>query len=284
MTAYPPIIGLTLNYRDASRTLRCIQSLLDEGAAHVLVWDNSNDGGASAAALFQGLSGNSRVSVEISSTNLGFAAGVNRGIEWIKANFEQAWVLLLNNDARLLPGAIPCLAKTLVQHERAVIAYRNVDHAGHVLGTVYYQRHTGLLTARPIPGSFPYASGCCQLIAVERIPAPIFDEAFFMYGEDWAQGWELGESRMVHVAQTLVVHEGSASSNLGSEFYETLIATGHWILAQRISQSKFDKLILVAGRLLMLSSRAVLRCVRYHSSIPLKAFFDAWRFVRERSR
>ena len=38
-----PIIGLTLNFRDANRTRRCVESLLSNGAEHVVVWDNSDD-------------------------------------------------------------------------------------------------------------------------------------------------------------------------------------------------------------------------------------------------
>ena len=47
----PEVIGLILNYRDATRTVRCIASLLDDGISHILVWDNSGDDGASANTL-----------------------------------------------------------------------------------------------------------------------------------------------------------------------------------------------------------------------------------------
>ncbi len=272
MKEYRPIIGLTLNYRDANRTIRCIDSMLSEGVSHVLIWDNSEDNGTSGATLSSNLSGDPKVSVKVSPTNLGFAAGVNRGIEWIMARFDQAWVLLLNNDARLLPGAIFSLSEALSRHSQAVIAYPKINHAGRILGTVYYQRHTGLLTTRPLPGSFPYASGCCQLIAVERCESPIFDEDFFMYGEDWAQGWTLGEKQIAHVPQPLVVHEGSASSGLGSEFYEMCILIGHWILSGKISQSYYGRVFTFLGHYITLAGRAILRSVRYQSITPLCAF------------
>jgi GT2 family glycosyltransferase len=95
------IVGLTLNYRDAERTSRCIASLLADGAAAVLVWDNSEDDGVSARELDQRWAREPRVIVELSARNLGFAAGVNRGIEAILARWPQAWVMLLNNDAVL---------------------------------------------------------------------------------------------------------------------------------------------------------------------------------------
>lgn len=45
------IIGLTLNYRDSERTTRCVESLLENGVASVLVWDNSDDRVASVKVV-----------------------------------------------------------------------------------------------------------------------------------------------------------------------------------------------------------------------------------------
>ncbi len=282
MTSHPPIIGLTLNYRDASRTLTCVRSLLDEGAAHVLVWDNSGDGGASADALSESLNQDSRVGIERSPANLGFAAGVNRGMERIARRFGTSWVLLINNDARLLHGAIEALAGALTRHERAVIAYPDIDHAGHVIGTVHYQRHAGLLTHKPLPGSFTYASGCCLLIAPERTGPALFDEDFFMYGEDWMLGWKLGERKMEHVSQVLVFHEGSAGSGLGSEFYETHMVAAHWTLARKLARTPRDRVLLMTARLFTLTMRALLRAFRYRSIVPLRALREGWRIARSR--
>ena len=283
MTSHPPIIGLTLNYRDVSRTITCVRSLLDEGAAHVLIWDNSEDGGASADALSESLNQDSRVGIERSPANLGFAAGVNRGMEWIARRFGTSWVLLINNDARLLPGAIEALAGTLTRKNQAVIAYPNIDHSGDVIGTVYYQRHTGLLTQRPLPGSFPYASGCCLLIAPERINQPLFDEDLFMYGEDWVSGWKLGAQGMAHVPKTLVFHEGSTSSGLGSEFYETHMVAAHWTLARKLARTPRDRALMMTARLFTLTARAFLRAFRYRSIVPLRALREGWRIARGRS-
>ncbi|TSE27975.1 Glycosyl transferase family 2 [Tepidimonas thermarum] len=217
-----PLIGLTLNYRDAARTSRCVASLLADGADGVLVWDNSADGGRSAQALCQHWVHEPRVHIEVSTRNLGFSAGVNRGIDAALARWPQAWVLLINNDATLHRGALQTLAQALNAQPQAVVAYPRVDHDGQVIGTVYYQRLFALLRFdRAWPGSFSYPSGSALLIAPERIRPPLFDEDFFMYGEDVMLGWRLGASRMAHVPQVLAWHEGSASSRNGSWFYET---------------------------------------------------------------
>lgn len=279
MTQSRAIIGLTLNYRDATRTAICVHSLLGEGATHVLVWDNSEDSGSSGQALQAALADEPRVTLEVSPFNLGFAAGVNRGMEWIRRHFPGAWVLLLNNDARLLPGAVAALSAALKQYPQAKLAYPNIDHGGAVKGTVYYQRWFGLLSTRPMPGSFAYPSGCALLLAPERFDRPVFDEDFFMYGEDWLLGWNLRVPpvAMIHVAQTFVYHEGSASSGIGSSFYETRLVASHLMLARKLAHSSAEYGALVLGRVLMLSTRAIVRAQRYRSTIPLRALAAGWR-------
>ena len=269
MNTSPPIIGLTLNYRDSERTLRCVYSLLREGVDHVLIFDNSEDNGVSLRSLSKTLAGETRVSFKISPNNLGFAAGVNKGVEWITSHFSTPWVLLLNNDACLLPGAIPPLVQALVEHTEAVISYPNINHAGQILGTTYYQRYTGLLSSRPLPDSFPFASGCCQLIATDRSGDVIFDEDFFMYGEDCIQGWKLGRAGMAHVEKTLVFHEGSASSEQGSEFYETQTIKAHINIAKIITRGKLDSIIMLSFRGLILGMRAIKRAARNRNMTPI---------------
>ncbi len=281
-----PIIGLTLNYRDAARTDRCVRSLLDDGVAHVLVWDNSEDEGVSAHALREllGGEGKDRVTIEISPTNLGFAAGVNHSLTWIAVRFPGSWALLINNDAVLLPGGLSALCQALSKTPAAVIAYPTIDHSGRLISTAYYQRHLGLITTKSLPGSIPYASGCCLLIAPERIPAPLFEEDFFMYGEDVELGYRLGMQRMVQVPSVWVRHEGSASSGMGSPFYEARMVAGHWLLAHKLAKNRFDLGLLYLGRVIALMLRACVRAWRYRSSMPLKAYPEGWRIAHPRAR
>ena len=267
------MIGLLLNYRDAPRSIRCIQSLLDEGAVAVVVWDNSADGGASARAVGLAYADEPRVDIVVSPTNLGFAAGVNRALAHGRALYPQGWVLLINNDARLLSGGLTALADELNSHPDATLAYPTVDHAGRVLGTAWCHRITGALAWRPHPGYFPYASGCCQLLAVDRLPLPLYDEDFFMYGEDCELGWRLGRkpNAMRHVDQVLVTHDGAASSGLGSAFYESHMVAAHLLLARKLSKNPLDRALLYAARSAMLVMRCLVRTLRYRSSVPLRA-------------
>jgi len=274
-----PIIGLTLNFRDAIRTQRSVESLLSNGAEHVVVWDNSDDEGASASNLVEQLAEREKVTLLVSPVNLGFAAAVNRGIDWIKAQFGDVWVALINNDAFFLPGALEKLADALCREPDAMVAFPDIDHGGKVIGAVYYQRWLGLLTQKPIPGSALYVSGCALLIAPERNCSTLFDESFFMYGEDMALGWQQANNNhwCVHVPGVWVLHEGSASSGMGSEFYETRMVAAHFLLAHVLAKGVVQYMLMVLGRFLALSGRAVLRAWRYRNDLPLRALCLGWR-------
>ncbi len=275
-----PIVGLTLNYRDAERTSRCIGSLLDDGALAVFVWDNSADDGMSAQALRARWQNEPRVIIEESAANLGFAAGVNRGMDMILGRWPTAWIMLINNDACVFPGALQTLAAALETQPQAVVAYPRIDHGGQISGTIFYQRHFALLSFdKPWPGSFPYPSGCALLIAPERVELPLYDEDFFMYGEDVLLGWRLGPARLAHVPQVIVWHEGSASSRNGSTFYERHLVAGHLRLAKKLARTGTEAFILLGCRIMSLSLRGLWRSVHFRSFIPLRALGEGWLLV-----
>ncbi|MHB8347818.1 MAG: glycosyltransferase [Acidiferrobacterales bacterium] len=282
MVTSPPVIGLTLNFRDAARTHDCVQSLLADGACHVLVWDNSEDSGASAVALRTALGAEKRVSIAISPANLGFAAGVNRGIDWIVQQHRGAWILLINNDAYLLPGALVALRDALTHSTAARFAYPDIDQGGQVTGTVYYQRWFGLLLKHPLPGCDAHASGCCLLLDPERTGSTIFDEDFFMYGEDAELGCRMSRlpGALLHVPGTWVRHKGPVSGRRGSPFYEGRMVAAHLILARKLARNPVAATGMLLGRALMLPTRALVRALRQHSTIPLRALAQGWRLAR----
>lgn len=277
----PARVGLLLNYRDAARSIRCIASLLAQRVDAVVVVDNSADQAISAALLLSHFADEPRVIVDISARNLGFAGGVNRGITLCRMQYPGCRVLLINNDALLLEGALVKLGAALDSSPSSVLAFADINQHGHVCGPAYYQRLTGLLTLRPTPGSFMHASGCCLLIDTSRHQKPLFDEDFFMYGEDCELGWRLGSSAgsMVYVEETLVYHEGTASSGLGSKFYEERMVAAHWLLARKLASGVLDKWLLYLFRSLTLTARGVLRAARFRSVVPLKALWAGWKLA-----
>ncbi|HEX7816102.1 glycosyltransferase [Dyella sp.] len=272
------VVGLLLNYRDASRSAACIASLLAEGVDHVLVWDNSADDAASAADLAARFLHDARVAIEISATNLGFAAGVNRGLAACRRRYGISSVLLINNDARLISGSLAYWRAQAMLHPDAVLLSADTLHAATRVGLMYYQRWLALQFRQPRWGAFPYASGSCLWIQPHHAQGPLFDEAFFMYGEDCELGWRLrGAGGRVHIPQLLVEHEGSASSGLGSPFYEERMVAAHVLLAAKLADNAWQHAIFLALRLVTLPARALWRAWRHRSTVPLRALVTGWR-------
>ena len=279
-------VGLLLNYRDALRSVSSVRSLMANGAVGVVVWDNSADQGHSRAELLSEMEGDERIHVHISPTNLGFSAGVNRGLELCAQLYPGSRVLLINNDARLLPGGLEALVNVLEKHPESRIAFPAISHSGVVGGLSYYHKLTGILSGKPHPGCFPYASGCCMLLATDRLEVPLFDEEFFMYGEDAELGWRLHDKpgAMLFVDQVLVEHDGSASSGVGSAFYETHMVAAHLILVRKVSEKGAGRLVLYALRMPVLFMRACVRAKRFQSWVPLAALWHGIRLAFPRKQ
>jgi GT2 family glycosyltransferase len=266
-----PVTAVLINFRDAERTCKCVKSLLREQVDQVLVWDNSEDAGRSAAAVRAALREDARVHVEVCSANLGFAAGANRAIESARRDRPDNWILLINNDATLRKGALGKMTEVLGDQPQAQLVSPGISHAGIASGPLFYHRWTGLQFHRSRPGSFAFPTGCCLLMAPERIELPLFDEVFFMYGEDVALGARL--QSVTHLPEVLVDHDGSASSGLGSRFYEERLVAAHCLLARVLSRNAIEHLAMLLVRLPLLLARAMLRSLRFRSLLPLKALY-----------
>ncbi|MCF8083213.1 MAG: glycosyltransferase family 2 protein [Deltaproteobacteria bacterium] len=105
---------ITVNYKSAALTLAAVQSVLYSeslGPVHMVVVDNSEDE-KEAAKLQQGLP--PEVSLLVSPKNMGFGCACNLVFE----RFEGDLVLLLNPDARLLPGCLTHLQTVLLSSNR----------------------------------------------------------------------------------------------------------------------------------------------------------------------
>lgn len=276
------VVGLILNWRDPQRTSTCIHSLLNEAIDHVMVWDNSQDEGANYQSLTAAFHENARVSIVESPINLGFAAGINRALSLLSMKFQSPWVLVINNDAVLAKGGLEILRESLTQNSKAHLAYPRINHNGRILGTMYYHRLTGLLSDRPFLGAYAYASGCCFLLALDRLPLPLFDEEFFMYGEDWELGWRYRQTpeKLLHVPEMLVFHEGSSSSKLGSPFYESRLVAGHLLLTKKLTSKRLDCFLLLSCRIATLSLRAIIRSMRFRSLTPIRALWQGAAIAR----
>jgi N-acetylglucosaminyl-diphospho-decaprenol L-rhamnosyltransferase len=194
----------------------CVRSILGGGASSVVVVENGALGSA-AAALEELLRARPAPPVHIvrPGHNVGYGAGVNRGLAVLAGEATPAeWVLVSNPDLVVHPGALSALSSALGSRPAWAIvgprifsetgevypSVRNfpsfTDAAGHALLALLNPDNP--FTRRYNPGTpegdvvteAGWVSGSCFLArraALEELGG--FDEAYFMYAEDMDLCW-----------------------------------------------------------------------------------------------
>jgi len=121
MPGTPELSVVIVSYNTRDETVVCVRSLLDstELPIEVIVVDNGSvDGSAEALREVS-----DQVTVIEAGANLGFAKGVNLGAR----HASTPWVLLLNPDTVILPGAVDAI------HSFAVAAPEHGLYGGRTL-------------------------------------------------------------------------------------------------------------------------------------------------------
>jgi len=161
--------------------------------------------------------------------NLGFAGGVNRGLETVLP-LGAEWVLLVNNDTLVAADFLPALAQAAHSHpEYAILAPLIFYHAAPQRIWFSGQRRlAGTLLTRPLhnrrtdPAQWPdvvpvdFVSGCGMLIQRQVFDEiGRFDPAFFMYGEevDFCQRAQQTGFRLACVPAARMWHKVSLSAD-----------------------------------------------------------------------
>ena len=268
--------AITIHFRNPTLTARCIDSLLADGWEPVLVWDNSADGGTSCELLRARHAEDPRVLFVPNAHNLGFGAGMNAALAELGRRGYQGQVLLVNNDARVLPGMQAAMRQALSDTSTPTLLAPCVLQDGGEQGWLHYQPWLALITRHSIPGSFAYLSGCCLLVQRPDNASPLFDDSFFMYGEDVELSWRFRRQggRLVLMDRAWVEHEGSASSGQASDAYERFLVDSHRLLAWKLAGNTWSGWLMCVTKLPVLLLRALLRSLRYRSWVPLRALSE----------
>ena len=227
----PELAVVLVSHNDRERLLDALLSV--RGAAEVVVVDNASTDGTATVVR--------RAFPEVrllESPNEGYGAAANRGIAACSAPF----VLLLNSDVEVRPGALRALADYLASHSRAGLAGPRLENPDGTLqrscfaflGTVRLAvdktalgRWLGLWMGRwsvhhgpyDRPRTAPWVLGAALALRREAFEAVGgFDPAFFLYGEEvdlcyrlWQAGWEVH-----YTPEATVMHVGGSST--GSRF------------------------------------------------------------------
>ena len=206
-----PIAAVVVDH-DAGPLLEgCVRSLLDDGVTRVVVVENGRPGRVSGALA------DPAVTVLRPGRNLGYGAGINRGLA-VLAGADGAdgaeWVLVSNPDLLVHPGALSALRVVLEDRPAWAMVgpriyaddgevYPSVrrfpsflDAAGHALLALFNpeNRFTKRYNPGPPEGDVvveaAWISGSCFLArraALEELGG--FDEAYFMYAEEMDLCW-----------------------------------------------------------------------------------------------
>jgi len=207
--------------------------------------------------------------------NLGFAAGVNLALqEAVNAGFQH--FLLLNNDAVLTSGAGDIFAKAFIENPGSIISPA-IIWGENISKGYYYQKYLGLISVQPYfkgVGSIYYFTGC-TLGFDKKVLDTIgyLDETFFFFGEDleFCNRASKYNIPLILLNDKLVKHEGSKSAGVASFFYEYHLIRSHFLLGFKVIDNPFNILISLVCKFLILSLRALVRCIRYKSFIPIIA-------------
>ena len=234
-------------------------------------------------ALLEAFQNFTQVDVIGNKRNTGFAGGINLILRKMLQQPFDAY-LLLNNDT-LAPD-------DLVENLVAGIHHSSLDVAApQIYGYPekdilwskgnYYNNITGLITLKPlpiIPRTYYYLTGCCLMVKREVFKKiGLFDESFFMYGEDVEfchraekNGFSIGIAK-----DALLYHRINASSQNNSLFYEYHINRGHLILSEKLSHSRYEHMALLPLKLVTVGIRALVRTMRYRNLNALTGYFMA---------
>lgn len=224
------VSAVVVNLNARVLLLECVASLEAAlgrvgGPSEILVVDNGSHEGAPAAVR----AAHPRARLLEFAENRGFAAAANAGIEATGGE----WILLLNNDATLDPGAVIELLAAAADRPRvgALAAQMRFAADGRInsagfgvdkLG-VPFERHIGRLPeeAEQLPTTVFGASGGAALVRrtmAEEVGG--FDASFYLYFEDvdlaWRarmRGWEC-----LYVPAAVAYHHHSSTSRHGSPF------------------------------------------------------------------
>jgi GT2 family glycosyltransferase len=117
LESQPQVSIVILNWNTRDLTLQCLDSLkqtLGELSAQIIVVDNySSDGSADTIAALH-----PDVTLVRSGSNLGFARGNNLGFR----SAQGKYLVMLNSDTIVLPGAVQRLVQYLEEHPQIAVA------------------------------------------------------------------------------------------------------------------------------------------------------------------
>jgi GT2 family glycosyltransferase len=276
------VCAIVLDYRGVEKTAKCLLSLVGQGIQTAYVLDNSGTESSSrdlrqAIERIRLTDPGFSIVILSAGKNLGFGRGVNFVLRYDRGSESpHDYYLLLNNDAVAGPGlAAGMIAQFANDPAVALVAPRILsDDPGREFG-IWYHRYFGLLLSRPGRGRFHYFTGCCLLFRKELVTeSGVFDESFFMYGEDVELGWRISRQgkKMACASDVFARHDLGPSVDRASFFYEYHMVRSHLLLSLKTYIHPAEIPFLILTKYLALALRGIVRSLRYRTWVPLSGF------------
>lgn len=239
MQTPPPVVVAILNYRTPDLTIDCLRSLVDEVQAipNIQVVVSDNDSGDGSIEKIQAAIASNGWQAWASTMPLehngGFAFGNNAIIrQALRSPNPPPYVLLLNPDTVIRPGAVQALLEFMDQHPKVGIAGSRLEDPDSTPQRSAFRFHTlfseidaGLrlgivskllerwVVAPPVSEvahQTDWVAGASMIIRREVFDAVgLMDEAYFMYYEEMDfclkanragfPCWYVPQSRVVHL-------------------------------------------------------------------------------------
>lgn len=214
-----------INYNSRDLLGNCLMSVESESQEQVIVVDNASSDG-SAEMVRRDFPW---VQLILSSRNDGYGAAANLAV----ASSSSKYVLLLNSDTYLQPGALQVLSHYLDEHPHVAIAGPRLINPDGTSQVSTFEFPTPLQTllretslSSFVPNSFKHPSAAFArdvpwvlgaTLAIRRTAFDAiggFDETYFMYFEEVDLCYRLGQAGLqTHfVPGAAVMHVGAAST------------------------------------------------------------------------
>lgn len=243
MPGGPAVAAIIVNFRTADLTIDCLASLRaarDEGVALTAVAVDGGSGDGSAEAIDAAIAGNGWGDWARGlplPVNGGFGYANNQAILSL-GDAPPPFILLVNPDARVLPGAIPAMLALMAREPECgavggLLVHEDGGRQGSafhfpgIAGEFFRGLNTDAIrrlarrpattieaeTARPVP----WVTGAAVMFRTEALKRTgLFDDGFFLYFEETelmarlsAAGWTVW-----HDPAARFVHLGGRATNI----------------------------------------------------------------------
>ena len=216
-------IAVVVHWQDAEDTLGCVASLEGEPDLSVVVVDNGSREPVGELLARRAPA----VEYLRSPENLGYAGGANLGIRRALARGADT-VLLLNNDARLQPGATAAARAVLQAGDVAVVGPKVLTREDPrrlwlAWGRITWRQSLVALCGADTPDGpewnaqrdVEWIAGCAMWLSAAALArVGLLDEAFFAYHEevDWCTRARRAGLRVVYCPGAVVTHTGRGTA------------------------------------------------------------------------